>query len=1824
MTIANVWRSLQGQARRWLPPKGGSAPASVRGAKSAKMAALLAVSLFGAQQAAAQTCQPDKLYDIIVGNFHESVAQRTDGSWAGWGQKMRPANTPELSPTDLASYLTGLDAGTILLSSVASNRSANFESLVLTTKGLYVWGDQTGVFEGLVPPSGNVRLETKGLPAGIDPKDVSMMFLTHKVIALVANGHVYMLVNGTSGPGITMVGGGATGQTNAWQEVLKEDGTPLTGVKAVRGQVANTTQAAMMALTDSGDAYTWGSTTLLGDGSAISATRNVATKMQLPHQGVSPLITGSLPKQIGVTGNGQTAPSVSSVNTYFVLYENGELFSMGANNANQLGDNTLATTVTTLTWGNVKRPNGSKFTDVDMFSVQEHDTSYASAALITTGKDLYNWGNNNYNMLGRPTNKPVDGSIDSGCTGSSTSSICTMGMPTGFQVQGSANPTNARYIEMGGHTMVFLRDKSSKFCYVGHKTQGSMGDGTTTGDGAYPTFTCDATPNLNVCGSTGYDYGDAPRVYEAGGGSNLAMHFYVSQEADLYLGAQGPVANDATPKSVIIGTSNVGTRGDYTAPTFEEDAVGTNGGTGLTVTEGSSSFSTPVTFHNTTGKTVHLYAWVDWNNNGKFEATERVDVTAAPNATSSTLAWAGLSGLTPGQRYMRLRLTTDDLSLSTRVPAADVDGVDMRSLGFASDGEMEDHSVWVVPQGGQPDNVPPWAIDVTSAPVGTDGQLQTLVLPGGSNALLNGADAAPGTVVSYVIKTLPSNGTLRYHDGSQWRDASAGLEIEAAWVLGYYSTSTAPDSFEFQAIDNDGAYSSEHKATAAGPSTGGNGIYTIPKAYITAVGDTGTGVPGTSITTNVGSNDTATGGTVGAITSKTDGANGTVTCSGTGAAASCVYTPTNPAWSGTDSYTYTICMAAPYTAVCKTATVSVTVSPPNVDMTVQVTLPATPTTPGSTVPVSVTCTNSGNVAATQATCGIDTPTGGTLTLQSCTPASPQASLAANGTITCTYSYLTPTGTPSVDLTGRTSATNESAGKDGNNTTTQPLALNGADVFAKIESPATANTGDQLTTLVTFGNQGNQPAEGVSYEVDLPAGLDGVQCTGATCAYDPASGKVTVTGLPTTLAGGQQNQVALKWKTPASAANLTLTAVTSTTTAGDPTANNTATAPLAVTADPSKSAAEVTTSVQVPAQAGTNQTVAGKVTYTNIGSVTATGVTYKVALDSGTPIVSYRGTPCTVAGDGTLSGCSLPATLLAGESLELAVSYSSPATAGQGRQITSTVGATNDTNPANNQATGQTTAQATAPSTTPDVTTRVAPPAKVVAGKPVKVPVTFTNISPTTAATSVTYTLTLPAGTVDVACATPATCTINPSGASGVEVMVTSLPTTLQPGQSASMELTYTAPANGNVQIKSRVDANGELPADLGNNDALAVSAINAPGPDMAIDVTTLPPTMVPGTPYDGTFTCTNVGTADATNATCAVTGLPTGVTQGACTISVPAPGAAWTQPGTVPPGAVVTCTVSGTPAVGTPPTTVFGTTGATGDNDPSNNTSQQPVSVGVGTPDKATTWISLPSTLTPGQPYVGRFTCQNVGTAAAANATCTVTGLPGVTSTSCSIAPPGTAWSQNTTVPVNATVTCQVDGTLPAGTTGPITAITHTGATGDTNPANDTATRTPAVAAPGAPDLAIDLTGLPTTLTPGQPYTGTFTCTNVGTAAAASATCNVTGLPPGVTVTPGACTVTPPGGAWSQGDAIAVNAVVTCPVTGTPPVGTSGPIILTGTTDTVNDSDPTNNTRTRTVTVSGGGTPVGPRSIPTLSEWGLIALSALMGLFMVGMRRRMR
>lgn len=149
-------------------------------------------------------------------------------------------------------------------------------------------------------------------------------------------------------------------------------------------------------------------------------------------------------------------------------------------------------------------------------------------------------------------------------------------------------------------------------------------------------------------------------------------------------------------------------------------------------------------------------------------------------------------------------------------------------------------------------------------------------------------------------------------------------------------------------------------------------------------------------------------------------------------------------------------------------------------------------------------------------------------------------------------------------------------------------------------------------------------------------------------------------------------------------------------------------------------------------------------------------------------------------------------------------------------------------------------------------------------------------------------------------------------------------------------------------------------------------------------------------------------------------------------------------------------------------------------------------------------------------------------------------------------------------------------------------------------------------------DMVPDLSNLPSGGgTPGQSYPedASFSCTNQGATAAIGATCGVTNLPPGVTV--GQCTIAPPepGVSWTEPANVPVGATVTCPVTGTPTGPAPGPI--EGTTDADNDGDPDNNTTDQPIPAPAQATPV-----PTLSEWMMIVLAALLAVAGVaGMRR---
>lgn len=328
-----------------------------------------------------------------------------------------------MAPTGLTGQLTPLEinngnyygiSGTIFKAGIGgTNSGASIDqAVVLTSTGLYAWGAVGSLFSPTLttspgvaqisPPLGSSPI---GLPLGLEPSDVKMLFAVYRTLVLLSkSGDVYVLgyMSGAlDGNGAAQ---GATG-ANTWQRVKVNASTYLSGVKAVRGQSSSSSYNAFVAETNDGKLYTWGNSTFLGDGS-VAAYRPYATEMNLP----ADVKTKGI-KMIGVTGG---ITGGSSYNTYYVLSNSGNLYAMGDNKNYQCGD--FSRDLLHLDWVQAKKSSATNdfLTNVIFVTVQEHSNSVPAASAITKSGDLYSWGYNARNMLGRPVE---NGSYDPGLAG---------------------------------------------------------------------------------------------------------------------------------------------------------------------------------------------------------------------------------------------------------------------------------------------------------------------------------------------------------------------------------------------------------------------------------------------------------------------------------------------------------------------------------------------------------------------------------------------------------------------------------------------------------------------------------------------------------------------------------------------------------------------------------------------------------------------------------------------------------------------------------------------------------------------------------------------------------------------------------------------------------------------------------------------------------------------------------------------------------------------------------------------------------------------------------------------------------------------------------------------------------------------------------------------------------------------------------------------------------------------------------------------------------------------------------------------------------------
>jgi hypothetical protein len=409
-------------------------------------------------------------------------------------------------------------------------------------------------------------------------------------------------------------------------------------------------RGAAIALTENGNVYVWGAGVQLGDGTA-ARNYNIPTLLDNFYY------------------DSKTALDVACVSgpNFYIHTSDGRVYSWGAKGVS-LGNNGTASNRPRT----VKLCSGGDLSDIVKID-GSNESTLSCIGFLNSDNTLFNLGENSFGMLSGSPNY-----------------TCPLRVTTEL----------FRDFTYGGHYTVGFKLNScgeGLYCYCGHRVNGSIGDGSTA-SGGVSNYLCLKGIFEFYCLQSAYDYGDAPATYHNGNTPKAGMNITLSlgNTRDFNPG----------PVPVAAGADAGGLAGDGA----DED--------GLVlpipiIEEGSSdSMVLQVKVKNQTDCDANLYAWIDWDKDGKFELGEIAPViTSKHSALASTtyfLRFKAPGTQTAGRTYLRLFLSKTALTDNANTAA-----IDERSIGVSSDGEIEDYGIMISPQ---PDGPP----IITVQPVGAD------------------------------------------------------------------------------------------------------------------------------------------------------------------------------------------------------------------------------------------------------------------------------------------------------------------------------------------------------------------------------------------------------------------------------------------------------------------------------------------------------------------------------------------------------------------------------------------------------------------------------------------------------------------------------------------------------------------------------------------------------------------------------------------------------------------------------------------------------------------------------------------------------------------------------------------------------------------------------------------------------------------------------------------------------------------------------------------------------------------------------------------------
>ncbi|WP_189458094.1 hypothetical protein [Echinicola pacifica] len=408
--------------------------------------------------------------DILIAGYHGVIGRTTEGDVMAWGEFLSANGKDHLKyPTKLTPANGYNYQGEILKYTYATATIYAAEAVILTDAGLYSWGSKTGpenasyYYVPLIPETMRSRFSTHfakvintstynfgtvtnqySLPADYTPSDVENLYgVYHSLFVVTKDGKLWVL-----GDNENNYGDNSGVVDSKWHQVQLPPGEEVYKIRASIVMV--------FIQTKSGDLYTWGTQSILGDGSP-------ETNRVLPTKMVNPLPPNE--KIIQIAGN---------TNTYYILSSEGYVYSMGKNNFGQTGRGLYLSATGENhhydEWGKVTNEDGSYLENVRFLSADDGGGSQ-TAAVILEDKSVRAWGHNDQYTIGGVTNyKGYNYPI----------------IPTGTEGQ------EYSYVETGGHITPIIKADGS-YCNVGHDLQFSFGDGSSN-DERIPAYQCILPP----------------------------------------------------------------------------------------------------------------------------------------------------------------------------------------------------------------------------------------------------------------------------------------------------------------------------------------------------------------------------------------------------------------------------------------------------------------------------------------------------------------------------------------------------------------------------------------------------------------------------------------------------------------------------------------------------------------------------------------------------------------------------------------------------------------------------------------------------------------------------------------------------------------------------------------------------------------------------------------------------------------------------------------------------------------------------------------------------------------------------------------------------------------------------------------------------------------------------------------------------------------------------------------------------------------------------------------------------------------------------------